>query len=101
MSVKLLLISVVAVLCWTANAAPRPGYYGGYPAATSYSTRIDYHGPEYVKTYPLITTPIVKAVIPAELGYHHGLDYGYGNYGGYGGYGGGYDLGYGHHDLYY
>ncbi|XP_030765876.1 cuticle protein 64-like [Sitophilus oryzae] len=94
------------------SSAPAPGFLGEYhgvPAATSYSSRIDIHGPDYVKTYasaPVITktvvaTPIVKAVVPAV--YHEPLVAGYGGYG-YGlshdyglGYGVGYGYGIGHH----
>ncbi|XP_050301537.1 cuticle protein 64-like [Anthonomus grandis grandis] len=94
-----------------AYGAPSPGYLGGYhalPAATSYSSRIDIHGPEYVKTYAapviaktVVAAPIVKTVIPT-VGYHHEPLLGYSSYGyglghGFGhGYGHDYGLGYGH-----
>ncbi|XP_066139806.1 glycine-rich protein-like [Euwallacea fornicatus] len=104
-TIALLISSVVL-----AEAAP--GYYGGYhhgyPAATSYSSRIDIHGPEYIKTYPVLTkavvaTPIVKTVLPSYgYGYQHTPVLGYGGYGyGLGNQGYGLSHGYGSLGHYY
>lgn len=90
-----IIVVVLSVAMALTYSSPVPGYLDGYhglPAATSYSSRIDIHGPEYVKTYA--AAPIVKTIIPSYhseplLGYsgygyglgHQGYGYGYGQYG--------------------
>ncbi|KAL1516809.1 hypothetical protein ABEB36_000662 [Hypothenemus hampei] len=81
------------------GAVPTPEYYHhSLPVATSYSSRVDIHGPEYIKTYPVIaktvltSVPLVKShqVISPELSYYPSISNGYG-----------YGYGYGHYPYHY
>ncbi|KAF7263966.1 hypothetical protein GWI33_000810 [Rhynchophorus ferrugineus] len=105
MCLKACVILAAATIC-VVLAAPSPGYleeYHALPAATSYSSRVDIHGPEYVKTYAaapvvaktFVTSPVVKTVpqplISGYSSYGYGLGHDYGV-----GYGYEHDLGYGY-----
>nr|CAI5852957.1 unnamed protein product [Callosobruchus analis] len=94
---------VLSALIAVVYGAPKPGYlHGGigygYPAATSYASRIDVHTP-VIKAYstPIISTPVHYGY---GIGHGYGLGHGYGSLGhGYSSLGHGYGLGHSGYSL--
>lgn len=82
----------ILVLALASYVAAAPGYLlGGYsvPAATSYSSRIDYPSPVVAKT--VVASPLVSAYGLGYGSHYNGVEYPYGNGVYYGN-----NLGYGH-----
>lgn len=96
---KFIVLSAIISLISASPTYPLVGYGYGVPAATSYSSRVDYHTPVIAKT--VVAAPVVPA-------YGHGAHYGGSDYS-YGSvaypYGSGLYygnvLGYGHQDYGY
>lgn len=72
---KFIVLSAIISLISASPTYPLVGYGYGVPAATSYSSRVDYHTPVIAKT--VVAAPVVPA---HAYGVHYGgLDSSYGS----------------------